>query len=182
MAVSDDGSDQSKVDRFLADRPLDGRRHELIDGTEIKSPALPEAHQAALARLAGLLQAAAPAGLATRTGGVDWGIGAATVVAPHLLVVDEHDLHLDGTYTQTVPRLVVEGVTPYTAMATRTIKWALYERAGVPAYWLLEPDVPRLMVLEREGDDLVELVTLTGAESAELTRPFPVTVSPATLV
>jgi Uma2 family endonuclease len=182
MAVSTDGSDPSKVDRFLADRPLDGRRHELIDGTEVKSPALPEPHQAAMERLAELLRAAAPAGLATRTGGVDWGVTGSTVVGPHLLVVDEQDLHLEGTFVRAVPRLVVEGVTPYTAMATRTIKWALYERSGVPAYWLFEPDVPRLMVLEREGDDLVERVTLTGEESADLTLPFPVTVSPAKLL
>src|SRR5947207_248119 len=70
MARSVDGSDPSKVDRFLADRPLDGRRHELIEGTEVKSPALPDPHQAALERLAELLRAAAPAGLTTRPTGV----------------------------------------------------------------------------------------------------------------
>jgi len=36
-------------------------------------------------------------------------------------------------------------------------------------------------VLERDGAHLVERVTLTGDEQAELAAPFPLTVSPAKL-
>jgi len=163
----------------MAERPDDGRHHELIDGTEIVTPTPAPGHQSAAFALARLLDDAKPPGLAVLMAPVDWRVDGTTVVQPDVLVVDEADL--DGKFLARTPHLVVEVTSPSTAMADRTIKWALYERAGVPAYWLFEPEVPRLMVLERDGAHLVELMTLTGDEQAELAAPFALTVSPAKL-
>jgi Uma2 family endonuclease len=168
------------ADRFMAERPDDGRRHELIDGMEIVTPAPIPRHQVAVRRLTVLLDSVVPAGLEVLFAPVDWRVDADTVVEPDVLVVDAEDL--DGAFLTRTPHLVVEVASPSTALYDRNLKRALYERAGVPAYWLLEPDVPRLTVLEREGGVLVERATLSGAESADLTLPFPVTVSPASLV
>ena len=168
------------ADRFMAERPDDGRRHELIDGMEIVTPAPVPRHQVAVTRLLRLLDAAAPPGLQVLTAPVDWRVSDDTVVEPDVLVVDADDL--DGAFLTRTPRLVVEVASPSTAMYDRNLKRALYERAGVPAYWLLDPEVPRLTVLELEGGALVERVTLSGAESAELSMPFPLTMPPANLV
>jgi Uma2 family endonuclease len=180
MAMSLRASEPLTADRLMAERPDDGRRHELIDGTELVTPAAAPRHQLAVTQLILLLSAAASAGLRVLAAPVDWRVNEATVVQPDVLVVDEDDL--DGSFLTRTPRLVVEVASPSTALADRTIKRAACEAAEVPAYWLLEPDVPRLLVLERDGDRLVERHTLTDQESAELTLPFPMTVSPARLV
>jgi Uma2 family endonuclease len=179
MAMPRRSLEPMTADRFMAERPDDGRRHELIDGTEIVTPAPVPRHQVAVVRLIELLHTAAPPGLEVLTTGVDWRVNDTTVVQPDVLVVDAADL--DGSFLTRTPHLVIEVSSPSTAMADRTIKWALYERAGVPSYWLFEPEVPRLMVLERDGAHLVERMTLIGDEPAELTLPFPLTVSPAKL-
>ena len=168
------------ADRFMAERPDDGRRHELIDGMEIVTPAPIPRHQVAARQLTLLLDRAVPAGLEVLFAPVDWRVDEETVVEPDVLVVDAGDL--DGAFLTRTPYLVVEIASPSTAMLDRNLKRALYERAGVPAYWLLDLDGPMLTVLELEGGVLVERVSLTGEESAELALPFPVTVSPAKLV
>jgi Uma2 family endonuclease len=167
------------ADRLMAERPDDGPRHELIDGTEIVTPTPTPRHQAALTELVMLLHQSPP-GMELLPAPVDWRVDEWTVVEPDLLIVDAEDL--DGAFLTRTPYLVMEVASPSTAMYDRELKRALYERAGVPAYWLLDPAVPRLTVLELEGGALVERVTLSGAEAAELTLPFPVTVSPAALV
>jgi Uma2 family endonuclease len=92
------------------------------------------------------------------------------------------DADLEGAFLTRPPRLVVEVASPATAMADRTIKRAAYEAAGVPAYWLVDPDVPSVVVLERDGRHLLERLSLAGDDRAELAVPYPLTLSPAWLV
>src|SRR3712207_9423725 len=76
------------AERFMAERPDDGRRHELIDGTEIVTPAPTPRHQVAAFKLARLLDEAEPPGLAVVMAPVDWRVDNTTVVQTAVLVGD----------------------------------------------------------------------------------------------
>ena len=79
-------------------------------------------------------------------------------------------------------RCVVEVFSPSTRRTDLTLKRATYEAAGVPSYWLVDPEAPALTVLELEGGRYVERATLTGAKAWRATRPFAVEIVPELLV
>jgi Uma2 family endonuclease len=54
--------------------------------------------------------------------------------------------------------LAVEVVSPSTARADRTVKRLLFQRAGVPEYWIVDLDA-RLVERWRPGDDRPEVIT-----------------------
>lgn len=59
----------------------------------------------------------------------------------------------------------------------------LYERAGVPSYWMLDPDEPSVTVLEL-GDDstYTAAATVTGVGVVAVEQPVEVTFRPTDLV
>jgi hypothetical protein len=59
--------------------------------------------------------------------------------------------------------------------------WA-YAAAGVPAYWVVDPDEPSLTVLRLDGDRYVDAATVSGNEPFTATSPLAVTVVPGRLL
>ena len=57
-----------------------------------------------------------------------------------------------------------------------------YAEAGVAAYWLVDPDVPSLMILDLEGDQYTEVTTVTGDVAYTSEWPFEATIVPSALV
>ena len=103
-----------------------------------------------------------------------------TVLEPDVLVARTADLtpaRLEGP-----PLLAVEVLSPSTRRIDLGTKRLAYEAAGVPAYWLVDPEVPSLTVLELDAGRYVERATVTGEEAFEATFPFAVTVVPARLL
>jgi hypothetical protein len=60
-------------------------------------------------------------------------------------------------------------------------KRAAYQRAGLRHYWLVDPLITAVTVLDRIGGELVETMVAKGDEPLPVERPFPVTVVPADL-
>ena len=56
-----------------------------------------------------------------------------------------------------------------------------YEAAGVPEYWLVDPDEPSLTVLRLVDGRYEEAAKVVGDEPYLATYPFPVTIVPARL-
>ena len=58
----------------------------------------------------------------------------------------------------------------------------IYERLGVPSFWVIDPLEPRLTVFEL-GDDgeYDRIAKVTGPEAFDATHPFPVRVVPSEL-
>ena len=163
----------------LADTPDDGHRYELVDGCLIVTPSPNLAQQRCVAALHFLLHQACPPGYEVVLGPFDFKAGPATVLAPDLLVARVGDL--GPQRIDMPPVLVVEISSPSTRRIDRGTKRLAFEAAGVPAYWLVDPDEPSLTVLHLEGGTYVERAHARGDGAYEATQPFPVTVVPARL-
>lgn len=160
--------------------PDDGHRYELVDGVLIVTPAPKILHQRVLMRLAMLLQQAAPAGVEVLPAPTDYVVSAVTVLQPDLLVARSADL--GEANLQRTPLLVVEVGSPSTIRIDRGTKRLAFEAAGVPSYWLVDPDEPSLTTLELVDGVYVEAAQVAGNEAFTATSPFPLQVVPVDLV
>ena len=121
--------------------PDDGRRYELIDGSIIVSPSATVDHNIIARWIANEIEKAAPAGLAV---GTDQSATVDRHNEPRPDIVVVRSKHLRRTpFPIADAALVVEVVSPSSGLHDRETKRALYARAGIPSYWLVEPDEGR---------------------------------------
>lgn len=159
--------------------PEDGRRHELVDGALIVTPAPSPLHQRAVSRLLVLLSQACPAGLEVMTAPLDVALAPDTVVEPDVLVAPRSaftDRDLPGP-----PLLAVEVLSPTTRHLDLHLKRARYETAGCPSYWVVDPHVPALTAWLLEEGRYGDPVHVEGSQTAGVEHPFLVEVCPAKL-
>lgn len=132
--------------------PRDGKRYQLIEGEIDVTPAPRPRHQLIVGRVFAALHAFGQtgAGLAF-VSPVDVVLDEHSVVQPDLLFVRPgnreivHDDALHGA-----PDLVVEVLSPSTRRTDVLVKARLYARFGVPAYWIVDPDLDRLEAFRLE--------------------------------
>lgn len=156
--------------------PDDGRRHELIDGVLVVTPAPLIRHQRAVVNLIRLLDGARPSDLSLLTAPVDVVLAEDTVVQPDLLVAREADFSekdLSGP-----PLLAVEVLSPSTRLVDLNLKRARYEAAGCPSYWAFDPERVELTVWELDGGRYAEPTVVTGASRLVVTSPYEVEIVP----
>jgi Uma2 family endonuclease len=158
----------------LDELPDDGNRYELVDGLLLVSPSPPERHQPALVELLLLLKAAAPSGLRVYAAPLDVRFSPRVQTQPDLLVVEDGP---PRDRLDRLPLLCVELLSPGTRRHDLLIKRRAYEREGVDSYWLVDPAVPSLMVLELRDGAYVE-----GDEAWTAVRPYAVTLVPSALL
>ena len=158
--------------------PSDGHRYELVDGALVVSPRPTTVHQFVAMRLATALDRVCPEGLSVLAEPAVQ-IDPVTELAPDLVVV-----HLDdvGAAKFTAPPLlVVEVRSPSTALIDLHRKKAVYEKFGVPSYWIVDPEParPELTVFElRDGGSALEA---TSPQPVTVSHPFTMSISPADL-
>jgi Uma2 family endonuclease len=171
--------------------PDNGNRYELLDGVLVVSPAPRWAHQEVLKTLTTLLDAACSADLRVVLAPFEWRPGERTALQPDILVARYDDLVAvpDAAHLVEPPLLAVEVLSPTTRRIDRLSKLSAYEDAGVPSYWLVEPDPdhPSVTVMELVDGRYAKVAYVVGdgvLGDAEWTaeRPFPVTVRPSDLV
>ncbi|MGH8963270.1 MAG: Uma2 family endonuclease [Jatrophihabitantaceae bacterium] len=75
-----------------------------------------------------------------------------------------------------------EVLSPSTRRKDVVLKWSKYEDAGVASYWILDPDGPTVTAADLRPGGYVEVGSVTGEDTLRLELPFPVTVTPSTLV
>jgi Uma2 family endonuclease len=134
--------------------PEDGKRHELIDGEHFVTPAPHTRHQRILLRLVYEMETflrrqplgtllIAPADVVFST---------LDVVQPDLLFVSAARSEIVDAFVAGAPNLAVEILSPSTRRHDEVTKRDLYDRAGVPEYWLLDPEAETVKVWLREGE------------------------------
>jgi len=136
--------------------PDDGLRHELIDGEHYVTPSPNTKHQQILFNLTlqlGKWLEEHPTGRIF--------FAPFDVVFSHVDVVEPDLLYMSNARAadiltlanvQGVPELVVEIGSPGTRKRDETVKRALYERAGVSEYWVVDPELEVVRVYRRDGE------------------------------
>jgi Uma2 family endonuclease len=160
--------------------PDDGLRYEIVDGELLVSPAPRVAHQVCVKNLLLAIAPALPDHLDVLPAPVDWYISETTVVEPDLLVFRRADVgprRLDRT-----PVLAIEVLSAGTRRRDRGVKLRAYQAAGLPWYWLVDPDEPGLTVLQLVERRYLERARASGDEPYAATDPVTVTVTPADLL
>ncbi|MFL6192629.1 MAG: Uma2 family endonuclease [Thermoanaerobaculia bacterium] len=155
--------------------PEDGQRHEIIDGEHYVSPAPAIRHQRLVSRL-------------DRTLGVfvdESGLGEVFVapcdtlfsrydiVQPDLLYIsNERAGIVTEKNVQGSPDLIVEILSPRTRDRDEGIKLDLYERFGVPEYWIFDPVLKKAHIYRRKGDRLQIVADLSAEAGDVLSTPL----------
>jgi len=123
--------------------PDDGRRHEIIDGDHYVNPAPTTNHQRFSRRIQFQLYDQIEE---TERGEVfnaptDLQLTDHDIVQPDLIVImRERRLIITPTKIKGTPDLIVEVLSPSTKTNDCVLKKELYERRGVPEYWIVDPD------------------------------------------
>jgi Uma2 family endonuclease len=159
--------------------PDDGRRHELIDGALVVTPAPGNMHQSAVVELILLLGRECPEDARVRTAPFDVTLAEDTVVQPDVLVARQPDLTDAGL--PAAPLLAVEVLSPSTRLIDLRLKRACYEAAGVASYWVVDPAAVSVTVWELRAGAYREVAHAAGEEPLAVERPFPLTVVPERL-
>lgn len=164
----------------LEHMPADGHRYELVDGTLLVTPAPDTRHQRAVVRLAATLVTAAGPDLDVLAAPYDWVAGPSTLFQPDVLVARRADV--GPQRLERPPLLVVEVLSPSTRRIDLATKRLAYADAGVAAYWLVDPDLPSLTVLELAAGGYEAVATVAGDEAWESEAPVRAVITPSRLV
>jgi Uma2 family endonuclease len=161
--------------------PDDGRRYEIIEGELYEMPSPSWTHAAVIASLITMLIP-----LVTRLGGrwltapLDVFFQGANPVQPDILVLLPD---WSGSLTQRgiegAPDLLVEVLSPSNRGHDLLTKRALYARAGVREYWLVDPEERTIEILALDRDAFHLAVAASGDETpvSPLLGTLPVTAS-----
>jgi len=137
--------------------PEDGKRYEVLGGELLVNPAPRRDHQEVVANFDWILQRfLRETGLGrVYTHPVDVYLGRHDIVQPDLLVIRSTRLHIyraEGIVVEP-PDIVVEIMSPSTRGTDQVRKMALYAKAGVPEYWLVDPERQALVINRLAGDE-----------------------------
>ena len=164
----------------LDDMPDDGHRYELIDGVLLVSPAPRTPHQLMVGGLYVALRASRPADMHVLLAPYDVVLADDTVLQPDLLVAPRAmftDRDLPGA-----PLLAVEVLSPSTRRIDLLLKRDRLQSAGVPSYWICDPDEPSVTVLELREGSYVEVTRAVGDQPCEVVLPYPLRLVPSALL
>jgi Uma2 family endonuclease len=128
--------------------PDDGRRHELAHGELLVTPAPEKRHQRILKRLLVELERwleQYPVG-EVFTSPADLTHGPDILLQPDLFVLSPAAAATPGWNELSDLLLAIEILSPSTARNDRFPKRRAYQEAGVPLYWLVDPDASRVEV------------------------------------
>ena len=155
--------------------PDDGRKFELVDGMLVVTPAPARRHQGVVSWLMEALLSARPAHLRVLSSPVDVVTASGSVFQPDLIVVRAEE----SDQLEVMPLLAVEVLSPGTRGYDLVDKRDYYERAGIASYWVVDPERVELIAWELRDETYVETARISGDESFEAERPFPITIVPS---
>jgi Uma2 family endonuclease len=162
--------------------PDDGFRRELLDGVLLVSPSPTDIHQVIAMRLGVALEDSCPSDLHV-TQGVEIRINTRRSFIPDVLVTtDEAASRAGRFYTPEEVVLAVEIVSPTSQSMDRVMKPALYAKAGIPHYWLVETQGGLVVQTYRlDAEDEVYHPSGTFTDVIEIAEPWQMEIPIARL-
>jgi Uma2 family endonuclease len=134
----------------LLDMPEDNNRYEIINGELVVTPAPIADHQRVLFRIGRLLDDFLQQSAAGEffIAPFDVILGPNDVVEPDVVVIASARGRVPGRQNSFAgpPDLVVEILSPSSQRTDLVRKMALYARAGVPEYWITDPERRELVI------------------------------------
>ena len=130
--------------------PADGKRHEIINGDHYVNPAPNLYHQEVSRHIQFQLYTQIELnGLGKVINApVDLQLSDHDIVQPDIVIVSTARKHiLTPTKIKGVPDLVIEILSPGNMKHDLTRKRTLYERSGIPEYWIVFPDEHQVLQL-----------------------------------
>ncbi|TYL45002.1 Uma2 family endonuclease [Nocardioides sp. BGMRC 2183] len=159
--------------------PDDGNRYELLEGEIVVAPSPGLDHQRLAGELYVTLREACPPEWMVLFAPFDVALAESTVVEPDLLVTERDrptQRALEGP-----PLLAVEILSPSSRGRDQVRKKRLYEKAGVPSYWIVDPEVPSLTAWQLQDGRYAAVASVAAEEEWTATEPFAVTLRPIEL-
>lgn len=156
---------------FLEEQDI---KHEILDGSIVVSPPPTFFHEDKTAGVLAQLWSAAPPEIAVLGSNFGFFYAPGSWVCPDITVARRADCVREGTYVP--PLVVVEALSPSNSRRDLLGKRLLYAEAGVPQYWILDPDEPRLTVLRLVDGAYVQTAAIAGREELHVTEPYEVTI------
>lgn len=155
-----------------------GHRYELVDGSLIVTPAPSWLHQVVSSQLMAtlLLTNPDPDRLVVLHAPFDVVLGADSAVQPDLMVFDSRH------HEPRTPLLAVEILSPSTRHIDIGLKWSHYASAGIPVYWVVDPDEPGVVGWQLHDGGYVKIAAGSAAQEVTLPGPWPVTFTPQSLI
>ncbi|MGH2559520.1 MAG: Uma2 family endonuclease [Thermomicrobiales bacterium] len=140
----------------LLEMPDDGNKYEIIGGELFVTAAPAEPHQWASIRLVSKLHVHVDSnGLGqVYHAPVDVRLAPHDIVQPDIIFISRERQYLyQGSVFEGPPELVIEIFSPSTRKRDETIKLAMYARAGVQEYWMVDTDARSITmyVLSQDG-------------------------------
>jgi Uma2 family endonuclease len=122
--------------------PNDGQRHEIIEGEHYVNPAPSTYHQTVSRRIQFALYTLIELKQLGQVfnAPVDVQLGNHNIVQPDIVVIlAAHQQIITPTKIKGIPDLIVEILSPSTLEHDQVLKRQMYEAAGVPEFWIVDP-------------------------------------------
>jgi Uma2 family endonuclease len=151
--------------KHYAALPRDGKRYEIVNGVLYMTPAPNIAHQDAAFEIASYIRTHVKVSSLGRVfmAPVDVELAPGTVVQPDVLVVlNANRDKIKENRIIGAPDLVVEVVSPGTAIYDRHEKYDAYAHTGVQEYWIADPGTRTVEVLALESGKYHSLGVFRG--------------------
>ena len=154
--------------------PEDGRRHELVDGEHVVTPAPTVRHQRLSGRLYVALREAAHAGRLGEAlyAPVDVVLSPHDVLQPDLLFVRHERREVLRDRAEGAPDLVIEIVSPSSRRLDEVRKRRAYERFGVEELWIVDPELEVVRLYRREAAGFARPVELAAERGDVVETPL----------
>lgn len=100
------------------------------------------------------------------TAPVDVRLFPGTIRQPDVLFVRQENRSRIGSFVDGHPDWVSEVISPGSREIDEVTKLEEYARAGIPEYWLLDPDSPSIRVYTLQGDSYILTTTALAGQMA----------------
>ncbi|HEY7814717.1 MAG TPA: Uma2 family endonuclease [Nakamurella sp.] len=180
LPVTPPGGGEWTVD-LLDQLPDDNLKYEILDGILLVSPSPIPVHQRAVGRLYRIFDDACPDDHEVFVAPLDWRPDDRTSLEPDLLVVAKD--RIGEKNIQENPTIVVEVLSSSSRRYDRLLKFGRYAEAGIPQYWITDPDRPSVEVYDLDDQRAYRLTaSAEGDAPVTIASPLAVTVIPSALL